>query len=292
MLFQNKCLLISFCLFVCALLFAAGCKQKSSSSLDYDLGKPEVTLLGNVLNEISGICYYDNPGDSALLAVVDSKERIFKLDMKVPKLIDYTEKVLLPNSDPEDVIKVDTSIFVLLSRGVIKEIPDKAKDTVGVKTYVLPLAGVNDFESLYYDPSANGVIMLCKACENEKGGGVRTAYRFNLSTKTFDTSAFYTIDKNDIKAILKDAGAKFDPSAAAIHPVNKRLYVLSSAGNLLVITDTRGAVVEAYNLDPDDFPQSEGIAFAPNGDMYISNEKKHGEPTLLRFPYLPKKQKK
>ena len=88
--------------------------------------------------------------------------------------------------------------------------------------------------------------------------------------------------------MLKNDDAKFEPSAAAIHPVNKRLYILSSAGQLLVITDTRGQVAEAYDLNPDLFPQAEGIAFAPNGDMYISNEGKSGAPTLLRFSYLQK----
>jgi uncharacterized protein YjiK len=134
--------------------------------------------------------------------------------------------------------------------------------------------------------------MLCKACAHERKQGIRTAYRFDLATRQFDSAPFYTIDKDAVKATLKDANAKFDPSAAALHPINKRLYILSSAGNLLVITDNRGAVMNAFPLNPDDFPQSEGIAFAPNGDMFISNEKKHGEPTLLRFPYRQSEKKK
>jgi uncharacterized protein YjiK len=285
MLFQKKCPEVLFLLFVCALLFAVGCKRKSSTMPDYNLGDPEVTLLGSTLNEISGICFYDKPGDSALLAVVDSKRQVFKLEMKAPELKDYTEKVLPPDSDPEDIVKVDSAIFVLLSRGVLVEIQDNQKDTAAVKTYTLNIPGPNDFETLYYDPTIESIILLCKACEHEKKKGIRTAYRFDLASRTFDTGEFYTIDKGEVKAILKDANAKFDPSAAAIHPVNKRLYILSSAGNLLVITDNRGAVMDAFYLSPDDFPQAEGIAFALNGDMYISNEKKHGEPTLLRFPY-------
>ena len=91
---------------------------------------------------------------------------------------------------------------------------------------------------------------------------------------------------------MKNDDAKFEPSAAAIHPISKRLYILSSAGQLLVITDTRGQVLEAYDLNPDVFPQAEGIAFAPNGDMYITNEGKFGPPTLLRFAYLPNGKKK
>lgn len=292
MLFQKKCPDNLFLLFVCAILFISGCKRKSSTMPDYDLGNPEVTLLGSTLNEISGIDYSDQPGDSALVAVVDSKRQVFKLLMKAPELKDYTEKVLPSNGDAEDIVMVDSTIFVLLSRGVILEIPDKAKDTAGIKNYTLNKSGPNDFETLYYDPSIESLVMLCKACEHERKQGIRTAYRFDLATRTFDSTEFYTIDKEEVKAALQDANAKFDPSAAAIHPVNKRLYILSSAGNLLVITDNRGAVMNAFYLNPDDFPQAEGIAFAPNGDMFISNEKKHGEPTLLRFPYRKGQKKK
>lgn len=292
MLFQKKCPDVLFLLFVCAILFTAGCKNKSSTMPDYDLGHPEVTLLGSTLNEVSGIYYYDQPDDSALLAVVDSKRQVFKLQMKAPELKDYTEKILPSNGDAEDIVKVDSSVFVLLSRGIILEIPDKARDTAGVKTYTLKIPGPNDFETLYYDPSIESLIMMCKACEHERKKGIRTAYRFDLATRAFDSTEFYSIEKEDVKAMLQDANAKFDPSAAAIHPINKRLYILSSAGNLLVITDNRGAVMNAFHLSPDDFPQAEGIAFAPNGDMFITNEKKHGEPTLLRLRYRSGEKKK
>ena len=95
-----------------------------------------------------------------------------------------------------------------------------------------------------------------------------------------------------MKDRLQNRDADFKPSAAAIHPVNKRLYILASAGNLLVICDNRGQVVDAFNLHPDTYPQAEGIAFAPNGDMYISNEAKNGKPTLLYFPYQQQGKKK
>jgi uncharacterized protein YjiK len=179
-----------------------------------------------------------------------------------------------------------------MSKGIIKEIPQRVRDTAGVKTYELELEGTNDFETLYYDPTAEGLVLLCKTCAHEKGEGIRTAFRFDLASKTFDSSAFFTISKEDIRNLLKNNDAKFDPSAAAIHPINKRLYILSSAGTLLVITDTRGKAIEAYRLNPDDFPQAEGIAFAPNGEMYISNEGKYGRPTLSIFPYQQQGKKK
>lgn len=291
MLFQKKCLPVLFLFFVCTLLFVAGCKQKGSSPPDYDLGSPETTLLGSTLNEISGINYI-SAEDSTLLGIVDGQRKVFMLNMRTAKLSDYTVDVVPANSDPEDIVKKDSSVFVLLSKGIIYEVPDAAKDTVGIKIYDLGLEGKNDFETMYFDSSENALIIMCKTCAHEKSEGFRTAYRFDLATRTFDSTEFFTIDKSEVRKLVNDANAKFDPSGAAIHPANKRLYILSSAGNLLVITTVKGEVLEAYNLNPDVFPQSEGIAFAPNGDMFISNEKKHGEPTLLRFPYKPQKSKK
>jgi uncharacterized protein YjiK len=58
-----------------------------------------------------------------------------------------------------------------------------------------------------------------------------------------------------------------------------------------VIADTRGKIIEAYKLSEQQFPQAEGIAFAPNGDMFITNEGKFGAPTLLEFKYQNGKKK-
>jgi len=88
----------------------------------------------------------------------------------------------------------------------------------------------------------------------------------------------------------KNDDAEFRPSAAAIHPIEKHLYILASAGSLLVITDLKGKVLEAFNLNPDLYPQPEGIAFSPDGTMYISNEGKYGKPNLLVFPYNRKQE--
>lgn len=289
--FQNKCLSVAFAVFVCALLFAAGCKNKSFTSPGaYSLDEPVQTQLGKVLNEISGIAY--NAADTSMLAIADNKEWVFLMDLKNVKLHDYTAKVVPKNSDLEDLVKIDTSIYLLMSKGILLEVPDRATDSAAVKQYALPLGGSNDFETLYFDPDANGLVLLCKTCAHEKGEGIRTAFRFDLRTKTFDSTAFYTIKKEDVAAMLKNTEAKFDPAAAAIHPLEKRLYIISSAGNLLVITDTKGKVLEAYNLNPDLYPQAEGIAFAPNGDMYITNEGKYGVPTLFYFPYKKKGKKK
>jgi uncharacterized protein YjiK len=52
-----------------------------------------------------------------------------------------------------------------------------------------------------------------------------------------------------------------------------------------VVTNLKGDVEEVFRLNPTLYPQAEGIAFAPNGDMYVTNEAKLGKPTLLYIPY-------
>ena len=288
-LIQTKCPAWWWAMLVCTATLSFGCKGQSYTSPEgYDFGKPQKENLGKVLNEISGIAFNDE--DNSLLAISDSKEKVFQINVDKQKLKDYTDKVVPSNSDIEDVVKTDSFIYILSSKGIIYEIPKK-KDSGAVKAYTFPSSDQNDFETLYYDPSANGLVMICKKCPVDKGKDMRTAYRFDLAKKEFDPSAFYSFSTAEVKKILKDDNAKFEPSAAAIHPINKRLYILSSAGNLLVISDTRGKIIEAYELNSDQFPQAEGIAFAPNGDMFITNEGKYGAPTLQQFRYTSGKTK-
>ncbi|HZH00435.1 MAG TPA: SdiA-regulated domain-containing protein [Flavisolibacter sp.] len=282
-LFQTQCLSSSgVFLLICTLLCISCGNDSYLSPKGYHINKPVKSELGKDLNEVSGLSF--NIDDTSILAISDSKRKVYQLDLRRMKLKDYSEKIYT-QSDFEDIVKLDTTVFVLISNGTILSMPLRVKDTTRTVAFPFWSTEKNDFESMYYDASKKSLIIICKSCEADKGQQVRSAYRFNLDTKTFDSSAFYTISSDEVKSNLKKDDAEFKPSAAAIHPLENRLYILSSAGQLLVIADTNGKVEEVYNLNPDLYPQAEGITFAPNGTMYISNEGKYGSPTLLMFPY-------
>lgn len=269
---------------VLAVSLQIGCRNQSYNSPDgYDVRTAQKLQLGKVLNEISGIAY--NTENNTVLAISDNKEKIFEMNVRNPKLKDKRDKVVGPDTDLEDIVKVNETIYLLSSKGTIYEVGNKKQDSTDVQAYPFWSTDRNDFETLYYDPAMEGLIMICKTCDADKGKQIRSAYRFDLATHQFDSSAIFTISTEEIRKLMKDNDIEFDPSAAAIHPLNKRLYILSSAGNLLVITDNRGKVIEGYHLNPVDHPQAEGLCFAPNGDMYISNEGKYGKPTLQIFHF-------
>ena len=280
---QTQCLprLLGVGLTACLLLSACAGEEMLGPQ-GYNMQTPLERELGKVLTEISGINY--NVDSNSLLAISDNERNIFEISLRTEKLRDHVVK-FYEKADFEDVVKVDDTIYVMISDGTIIAVAEGAKDTSGIKVYPFWSQDKNDFETLYHDPEANGLIMMCKECKVDKENNVRTAYRFNLRGSSFDSTAFYTISQDSVKQVLKNDDADFKPSAAAIHPVEKRLYILASAGQLMVITDLKGTVLEAYNLNPDTHPQAEGIAFSPSGTMYISNEGKYGKATLQIFPY-------
>lgn len=250
----------------------------------YILPKPHRIILDKKLNEISGMSFL--PGEQAMLAIADDKKKIYKLAPDGAITDYFEEDFAKEQQDFEDVVKVDGVVYALVSDGTIMAMR-RIDSGLVVTNYPFPSEEKNDFETLYYDPAARGLIMLCKSCAFEKKG-VRTAFRFDLATQRFDSQPYYTIESKAVADILKDGKIDFNPSAAAIHPIDKRLYILSSAGLLLVITDTKGKVLGAHRLKPNFYPQAEGIAFASNGDMYVSNEAKYGKPSLLKITYKHK----
>lgn len=273
-------------LFVLGSLFwgLQGCESErvTYTPAGYDITKPEDAELGNKLREISGICWIN---DSLMLANNDEAGKVFAINLRDMKDFDYRNIKFGAKNDYEDIVKVDTAIYVLISTGQIVEVTNfKNEDSIRA-SIVASLAGKNEFETMYYDQAVHSLIMLCKSCHKEKDQ-VRTAFRFDLATMTLIDTPYYKIDIGEIRKKLDDNRAEFRPSAAAIHPLQNKLYIVSSIGKLLVIADTKGKVEQAIAISPTMFPQPEGLTFAANGDMYISNEAATDErATLLKFVY-------
>ncbi|MGC4038016.1 MAG: hypothetical protein QM764_18785 [Chitinophagaceae bacterium] len=216
----------------------------SAPKRHYDFSSPQAITLGEKLHEISGIAYIS---DHIILGENDEQGKIFSIDPLKPEDINYPSVKFGGKGDYEDIVVVGSTAYLLISDGEIVEVPEFSKSAEVTGTVIAQMGGKhNEFETLYYDKSVNGLIMVCKSCHHEKDQ-IRTAYRFDLSAKKFSDTAYFTISIPDIGKKLNETEPKFFPSAAAIHPLLGKLYILSSIGKLLVVTDQKEELKKFIN---------------------------------------------
>ena len=248
----------------------------------YDLSAPDDKMeLDEKLHEISGMAYM--PGEDLILAENDEKGTIYTVDFK-GKTIEPSKLKFGGKDDYEDIVHTDSVEYLLVSTGSVLEVRRLNDTAVTTMEYMLNAGGTNEFESMYLDSARKGLVLLCKECAKEKDK-VRRAYFYDMVTHEFSLDPLYHVYIAEIQSLLNDSNAEFKPSAAAINPITGQLFIVASVGKLLVITDKNGKVEQAIKLDPEIFKQPEGLTFAPNGDLYISNEGGDGIATILRFVY-------
>ncbi|MBC7873384.1 MAG: SdiA-regulated domain-containing protein [Ferruginibacter sp.] len=250
------------------------------SKAGYDFAQPDEKMeLGRDLKEISGLSFIT--GKNILVAQNDEKGAIFTVDFK-NKSNEYGKVRFSGKGDYEDIVHTDSAEYLLVSTGGLVKV--LTEDSVILpKEFTLGIEGKNEFETLYRDVDGS-LVLLCKECDHEKDK-IRAAYRFDPVTETFSTKPIYQIDIGAIQSMLNDDKAEFKPSAAGVNPVTGKLFVIASVGKLLVIVGTDGKVEQAIKLDPLLYNQPEGLTFAPNGDLYISNEGGEGVGRIFKFNY-------
>ena len=271
-------------LLLLALVVVIGCEHKKviRTPQGYNITEPDKIDLGSKLDEISGIFWVN---DSMMIANNDESGKIFAINLKDRNNYDYRNIKFGGKDDYEDIVKVEDTIFLLIATGSILKVTGyNADSTQSVVVATVP-GKSNEFESMYYDKDIHSLVMLCKTCHKEKDQ-VRAAYRYDLNTQTLIEEPYYRVDIKAIRQLLNDSRNEFKPSAAAINPVQNKIYMIASVGKVLVVTDKQGKVEQAFPISPTLFPQPEGLTFSPNGDLYISNEVATEErATILRFPF-------
>ncbi|HEX8331017.1 MAG TPA: SdiA-regulated domain-containing protein [Segetibacter sp.] len=264
-MFSQKILIFLGCIFVFS------CDQKSKKQYPtlpgYDLASPVVIHLRSELDEISGLHYY--PKDTSIFAINDETGLLYKIYIR--NKVEIERWKFAEGGDFEDIQLVDSTFYILKSNGNITYFKVLSKDSVLADKAKFREAEKNEFEILYYDDNWKKLVLICKDCEGDNNKSV-TAWSFNPSTKEYDKEPYFELDAEEITKRLETDKNKFKPSAAAIHPVTKELYIVSSVNKALVISDRVGNIKNVIPLDPKIFKQPEGITFTPGGDLIISNE--------------------
>jgi uncharacterized protein YjiK len=241
----------------------------------YALATPDAIVeLPPVLDEISGLTLLPS---GRLGAVQDEEGTLFEVDPATGRITG--QERFRDGGDFEGVELAGDAVWVLRSDGDLyrlRRTPDGGSEAEKFET---ALASRNDTEGLGYDAAQNRLLIACKEDPGLDLEGVRTVYAFDLATETLSAAPVFVLDRS----VLDDAEGTFKPSALAVRPDTGEIYVLSSVRKALVVLAPDGTLAAAVSLPPALYPQPEGLAFGPDGTLYIANEGPSGPATLLRF---------
>jgi uncharacterized protein YjiK len=272
---------------------------RNYNPVGYDLSRPDkIDILPGILHEISGITEIDN---STIASIQDENGVLVIYDLSKSNI--RNQFLFHSDGDYEGIARAGNTIFVLRSDGVLYEIPDYTSAEFTSIKYKTDIPA-KDSEGLCYYKKKNMLLIGPKSDIEGKKKNKRAIYGFNLETKKLLDKPVIKFDLEEIKEyavknklnlpVTKKKNEKSEPkielrtSAIGIHPLIKKLFLISGIEQILFVFDLNGTLDYMEKLDPQLFNQPEGITFLNNGDMLISNEGGSGKATLLRFNYKKK----
>lgn len=290
------------------LLFSAmllTCSNEADHHPDfpYRINEPDAVFeMPEELKEISGLSLSDD--GEHLVAHNDEEGTIFVLSKATGQL--QKKIAFWHEGDFEGIEVVGKDAFVIKSNGKIHQVQDFLTNehplTVKHSTF---LNKENDVEGLGYDAARNALLVGCKGKGvDEEGSELKRAiYAFSLDNMQLQSKPVYVLEPNDIRRLLETyprgsahekiyrtfaAGTeemRFNPSAVAVHPLSKDVYLTSATGNMLMVMDFNGRPLFIEKFEKNIHHQPEGICFDKDGTLYIANEGKDGKGRIYRFAY-------
>lgn len=258
--------------------------KKGVSFISYDFEHPKkIYWLPEELKEISGISVIN---DSLVACIEDENGVLYLYDLSKSKIRKKT--TFGPEGDYEDVAIKKREAFILRSDGEIYHVSDFFAKHKNIDHYPSGVPS-QDNEGIVYDSLSGGLLIACKG---KFGKGIvnqlrREIYVFDPVKKNVGKDFLFSINidscasfahKNGIELPTKVKNdtivetMKVRMSAIAIHPETRDFYILSAFDHAIFIFSESGELKHLQFLNPDLFPQAEGISFLSNGDMLISNE--------------------
>ena len=237
-----------------------------------------VVKLPEELAEISGLCQAFAPDE--VFAVQDEKGIVFRVNSRSGELLqeitfdkDLDYEGIARKGDDMYVLEADGDIHYFVYRDTAVEVPSSKLET--------NFSYRNDTEGICYDSLTNTLLIAPKAqelnpqSESEQRRGI---YTYDLRQSALIAQPTYYIDELEVGQIVFNTNRPYvvNPSGIAVDPITGDIFVLSAAGHVLVVIDRDSQIKHVELLEKGTFGQPEGIAFAPNGDLYVSSEGRGG----------------
>lgn len=243
------------------------------NSEEYQLGvSSEIVVeqtwkLPEELREVSGIAFL---APNSIACVQDEKGIIFIYDLKSSAIVKQIK--FAGSGDFEGLAINGRTAYVQTAEGKIFRINDfQGEATVDI--FETQFSSKNDIESLFFDPAENRLLLMPK--DRGLKGETKGIYSIDVNTMkmkreplfklTFEEKMF-----DDLKG--KEKNRSYYPAEIARDPKTGNYLVLEAKKPHLLIVNAKGTPEELHRLDPNVFPQPEGLTFDDSGNLYISNE--------------------
>ncbi len=278
--------------------FAVSCYfSEKPKSYAYDFHSPKSTIiLPDTLREISGVTCIDS---LTLGCIQDENGILFIYDLVNREI--KNQFTFEMDGDYEGLARVNNDMYVLRSDGAVFEINNFQSPNYSTTTHQTQIPAPNN-EGFCYDKANNRLLIGCKGKlgKGKEFKDLRAIYGFDLNEKIISEKPVFEFNVKDLKEYAekhnldisykekknsKEPDIKFMISGLCIHPITKELYILSAADHLLFVYDMKGQLKHMEVLKKHLFNKAEGLAFTPDGSLYISNEGQDKHPTLLEFNY-------
>lgn len=253
--------------------------SRQATDRTYSLEEPDVSFaLAEELMEISGLTLLP---DGRLGAVQDEEGILYALNRETGAI--EARYPFGETGDYEGVETVGDRVFILRSNGTLLELSGWSDENVQVRTFSTDLKGKNDTEGLAYDVTNERLLIACK---EDPGNGLdedlKAIYAFDLSTGELDPEPAFVIDLEASEQHNVEKG-KFKPSGLAVHPSDGTIYVISSVAKVLVVLNQDGVIQHVSPLPETLFEQPEGLAFMPDGTLFLASEGDDGPAMIYRY---------
>jgi uncharacterized protein YjiK len=267
-------------------LGAGGCAsaQQGAPLADrYDLSRRGWRLdLPGRLDEISGLAF---TRDGRLFTHADERAHVFEVDLvrrAVGKRIEVGNETV--RDDFEGIAVVGDRFFLVSSRGLLyefREVADEEESPYRV-TDLFEDVPRCEVEGLDFDPLEEALLLACKRPADPRDAIVVHLIPMDAGR---DRPPPVRVAREALRAWGVEA---VSPSGVAVDPTQGTFVLVAAREEVLVEVGRDGRVLAVTPLSKERHAQTEGIAFGPDGTLYLADERNdHGARLTAYSPRSP-----
>ena len=245
----------------------------------YDLGRPTASFqMPGPLEEISGLAV---TSEGRLFGHNDERATVHEIDRGTGAV----GRRIFIGGDPsiegdfEGLAIAGERFFLVTSQGALYEFREAGdREIAPHRVTDLGLSTSCEIEGLDYDPSDDLLLVACKVATPERGAIV--VHRMPLDPRR-PRPAPLQVPRGQLPTF--GVAADFQPSSVAVTPAGT-LLLSSAAPEALIEVDRTGRVLAGIELDSERHPQTEGLAFGPEGTLYLADEQNGAAARVTAYP--------